>query len=365
VDRPGYCAIAGALIVRMSLRLRAFRRSVRGAETERFGPATLVYTDRPAAPYTILRRVFIRREHRAAGEILSHELAHVRQRHTLDILFVEALRAVCWLNPALPFYRRAMVLNHEYLADEAVVRQGTNRRQYLHTLITASTFGMNDPAFSLCFQNRSTLKKRVKMMMKKSSTVGRALRLAVVVPMAGLALYLFAGQAVAQEEEGIATENSVQSDDPASDYNRILNSHIDDSKALHLNNFSESEMARLEQLYDLMTPEQRAELSLIPARLGPLDKNTPTAKEFESWKDPAQYGVWIDGKRVENTELNRYKASDFSWYMASKLERNAANYGKQVYQLDLYTTPYFKEWNARRAADPKVYLRPNQSFKQK
>jgi bla regulator protein blaR1 len=52
----------------------------------------------------------------------SHELAHISQRHSLDILFIELITIVAWINPLLYLYRKSIQLNHEFLADEFVVK---------------------------------------------------------------------------------------------------------------------------------------------------------------------------------------------------------------------------------------------------
>jgi len=68
---------------------------------------------------------------------------------------------------------------------------------------------------------------------------------------------------------------------------------------------------------------------------------TPSTSQWESWQVPTEYGVWIDGRRVDNAQLQQYSPSDFSYYQVSKLLRNAVNYGKHKYHLSLMTKEYF------------------------
>lgn len=49
------------------------------------------------------------------------------------------------------------------------------------------------------------------------------------------------------------------------------------------------------------------------------------------------YGVWLDGKRIRNKELSKYQPKDFALYSVSRLAKNAINYGKHYYQVDLDT----------------------------
>jgi len=80
---------------------------------------------------------------------------------------------------------------------------------------------------------------------------------------------------------------------------------------------------------------------LMKDRLPPA-KKSPTKAQLDTWKDPKMYGVWIDGKRIDNKELTKYNPSDFVLYYNSKLTKTAVNYGKHYYQIDLYTA---KEYN--------------------
>ena len=72
----------------------------------------------------------------------------------------------------------------------------------------------------------------------------------------------------------------------------------------------------------------------------PSAKKPPNQAELNSWGDEKIYGVWMDGSRINNSELKKHKPSEFSWYNVSKLAKNAVNYGKHYYQVSLYTKDY-------------------------
>ena len=69
------------------------------------------------------------------SELIAHEKAHLDQKHTLDVLFVEILQIVFWFNPLLLFYKRAIKLNHEFLADQAVNAQFQSVKNYQNLLL--------------------------------------------------------------------------------------------------------------------------------------------------------------------------------------------------------------------------------------
>ena len=56
------------------------------------------------------------------------------------------------------------------------------------------------------------------------------------------------------------------------------------------------------------------------------------------------YGIWIDEKRVNNDVLKNYVNTDFAQVFVSKLMKNAINYGKHYYQVDLMTNDHYRDY---------------------
>ena len=87
--------------------------------------AKLILVPEKTLPHTFLNTIFINEteyiNRQIEAELYTHELTHVSQKHTLDILFIEILKTVFWFNPIFIFYKKAIQLNHEFLADEKVV----------------------------------------------------------------------------------------------------------------------------------------------------------------------------------------------------------------------------------------------------
>lgn len=94
--------------------------------------------------------------------------------------------------------------------------------------------------------------------------------------------------------------------------------------------------------------------NVVIPQLPPLPKQSPTTSDLQKWQNPAMYGVWIDDKRIKNENLTQYVPSDFSHYFVSKLCKNAKNYGKHYYQIDLMTNTYYKAYLKRNSAEPFV-----------
>ncbi len=121
-------------------------------------------------------------------QVLAHELAHVRQCHSWDTLFVQLVRCLLWFNPFAWLYVRELSTIHEYLADEAVLRQG-NEETYSHylQLLFKQATGMKYSPIVNNF-HFSTIKNRITMMNQPKSHRGWVKALSAL-PVAALLLF--------------------------------------------------------------------------------------------------------------------------------------------------------------------------------
>ncbi len=147
-------------------------------------------TDRKVSPFSWFHYIVLSRqdytEHDAA--VLAHERAHIRLRHSWDVLLVDTLTALQWFNPAMWMLRQDLRAIHEYEADGAVLSQGFNARQYQYLLITkVASIGGYSIANGI---SHSTLKNRIHMMLHKESRRSHLLKLLALVPIVGTAMAL-------------------------------------------------------------------------------------------------------------------------------------------------------------------------------
>ncbi len=123
-------------------------------------------------------------------EILTHEQAHIDLRHSWDVLFLGLVTLFQWWNPAAWLLSRELRQVHEYEADEAVLNQGVDVKQYQLLLIRKS---VGNQLFSMANNfNYQSLKKRIRMMTMNKSSRWNRLRALAVVPVIALALLAFA-----------------------------------------------------------------------------------------------------------------------------------------------------------------------------
>lgn len=166
--------------------------------------ATIVLLDEKILPHTFMRYIFINKEdyeaQRIEEELFTHELTHVTQKHTLDVLCVELFQIVFWFNPILRFVNKSIRLNHEFIADETVINAHENITNYQHILLDISTWNNTNCLSSNL--NYSLTKKRFQMMVKRSSRITKLATKISLIPIGIMFVFLFANTVVSQENNG-------------------------------------------------------------------------------------------------------------------------------------------------------------------
>ncbi len=171
--------------------------------------AQLVLVPEKTLPHTFLNTIFINEteynNREVEAELYTHELTHVTQKHTLDILFIEVLKTVFWFNPVFIFYKKAIQLNHEFLADEKVVHSYNNVPFYQSLLLSKANA---NPTFYLASNlNYLITKKRLLMMTKTTSKRKAIAKQALLLPAVTALLFSLCTKVVAQQT---ATQHNAQ-----------------------------------------------------------------------------------------------------------------------------------------------------------
>ena len=170
---------------------RHLRRMIKDSEQHSLEDGvTLAVVDLPVAPFSWMHTIVLSRidyEERNPS-ILVHERGHILQRHSWDIVFVEALTALQWFNPVVWLLRRDLRTVHEYEADAAVLSSGSDVSQYIQLLMRKA---MGTKACILANGiNNSTFKKRINMMLLNKSSRYNSLKLLALLPIIGVSLAL-------------------------------------------------------------------------------------------------------------------------------------------------------------------------------
>lgn len=173
-------------------------RTIRGGRRYAAGKFTLIVTqDTNVAPFSWLKYIVMSDDdYRASADvIITHESRHLQLNHWVDLLVAQLIAILQWFNPAAWLMREELKTVHEYQADEAVIASGANPKEYQMLLIKKAV-GARFPSLANSL-NHSKLKKRVTMMYKTKSSVGRRLRALAIVPSGILAVLALNQSAVA------------------------------------------------------------------------------------------------------------------------------------------------------------------------
>lgn len=130
----------------------------------------LVILEKECSPFSFMNYVFVSRplqNSKGYDRMMAHEMEHIKQGHSLDVLILELLTAFQWFNPFMWMLRRAIRENHEFLADQAVLSSGVNRGYYKKLLL--NQFAGGQLVLTNNF-NYSLIKNRIKMMSKIKSS---------------------------------------------------------------------------------------------------------------------------------------------------------------------------------------------------
>lgn len=138
------------------------------------------------------------------GEIiLRHETAHIRHRHSWDLIFADMCISLQWFNPAAWLAKRELQNVHEFEADELVINQGIDAKRY-QLLLIKKAVGTRLYSMANSF-NHSSLKKRITMMIKKQSNPWARLKYLYVLPLAAIAVAAFARPEISSELDEISS----------------------------------------------------------------------------------------------------------------------------------------------------------------
>lgn len=328
----------GVLIFAFKFCLNLYRMTskIKGHQKVKTQSFIHVLIQQLTTPHTFFYYIFLDKNafetQQIPKEVLLHEETHARQLHSIDILLIELFQIVFWFNPLVYIAKTSIKLNHEFLADAAVLESGISKPNYQNILLAFSSNAAPQPLANAI--NYSLIKKRFTVMKTQSSKTSIWIRSTLLLPLLALLLYSFSNkeEVVKTDTKESALSLIVASEEatPKHHYYKDVTFKIIDNK---------SNTTTIKTYHELTEAEKN---KLLPPPSKPISKQ-PSSEELSNWLDSKTYGVWVDGSRIKNSHLKDYNTDDFGIFYVSKLEKNAVNYGKHYYQVDLYTVEQFNE----------------------
>lgn len=234
-------------------------------------------------PHTFFRYIFLNRHkfetRQIPKEVLIHEETHAVQKHSFDILILEVLQVIFWFNPLIYIVKKSIKLNHEFLADKAVLNKGIDTSRYQNILLEFSSHSFQ-PRLANAI-NYSSIKKRFTIMKTQTTRKSAWVRSILFLPLLAIVLISFSSREIVKKDN--RTESEIQAtalQEKATrkmvvEYNALAkkyNSQPEDNREIEL-----KDLKRMKYIYHTMSDIQRAKAKPFPVIAPPAPPSVPVA----------------------------------------------------------------------------------------
>lgn len=215
-------------------------------------------------PHTFFSYIFLNQGEFEKGdipnEVLLHEETHAKQYHTIDVLLIELLQVVMWFNPLLLLFKKHIKLNHEFLADNAVIKKNKDPKKYQNTLLSYLSSDSAQKYQSVTMANAinySSIKKRFTIMKKETSKSRILIRTVLIVPLCALLFYGFSSKKIVERvvDPPISSLSILQeeaSQDQMEEYKTLAEKYSGVGLIV-----KKKDVERMNYLYGLMSNQQK------------------------------------------------------------------------------------------------------------
>lgn len=169
------------------IKLHRINRLKRNGWKQHFSDYTKIVVGNSTMAFSFFRNIFIgdRIRQDLHGQIIAHEKVHIRQCHSLDLMFFELMRIFNWFNPLVYVYQSRISELHEFIADSRIPGES---RKLQYELLLCSVFDTHDISFINQFFQSSLIKKRIVMLKKSPSPGIRKFKYLLLIPAVALML---------------------------------------------------------------------------------------------------------------------------------------------------------------------------------
>jgi len=187
-----YTTIVVVLLIRFLSSIVKISRLIGRHKVEKLESIRFMSTEEPGTPFSFFSWLFWDKNidlHTARGEqIFRHEVYHIQQRHSWDVMLMEAVRTICWINPFFHIMKKELRIIHEFLADRFAADE-ESKWEYAELLLMQA-LDSQQRLVTPFFHNQ--IKRRIAMITNPQKTSHRYLRKLLVLPLGALVLTLFA-----------------------------------------------------------------------------------------------------------------------------------------------------------------------------
>ena len=204
-----YLLISILVLIKITLEVISFFKSIQNQDRKNEENYTLINSSQHENPFSFFNYIIINQQQFSEEElnhILIHESIHVKQKHSFDVLFSRIICAILWINPVIWLYRKAIIQNLEFIADNETFLIINNKHAYQKTLLKVVINNNQSAITNQFFQ--SLIKKRIVMLNTNQSHKKKSWKYALILPFLIAFTLLFQIETVAQAKETTVEEST-------------------------------------------------------------------------------------------------------------------------------------------------------------
>lgn len=194
-----YVLVSLIIILKVGIEIASFFNKIIKLNKQKDTNFTLIYSNSTENPFSFFKYIVINPTLFSKEEykhIITHERIHVKQFHSIDVLISKVYCALFWINPIIWLYRKAMLQNLEFIADNHSLEQIESKYEYQKTLLKVvahqQTLSITNPFY------QSLIKKRIIMLQTNQSHKRNAWKYATILPVLVGFMLLFQMETIAQ-----------------------------------------------------------------------------------------------------------------------------------------------------------------------
>ncbi|MEO6980679.1 MAG: M56 family metallopeptidase, partial [Mucilaginibacter sp.] len=176
-----YLTGAAILLIMLFIKLYALFKMMRNERAVNEGKYRVIYLEGTDVAFSFFNYLFIGADTPGANTIIRHELVHIRQKHSADIILLELLKIINWFNPFVYVLQNSLRSVHEYIADEQTAAHEGDALTYASFLLN-NAYGVGGSSVTHSFFNYNLLKKRIVMLNQQRSGNLAKLKYLVAIP---------------------------------------------------------------------------------------------------------------------------------------------------------------------------------------
>lgn len=243
-----YVLVSLIIILKVGIEIASFFNKIIKLNKQKDTNFTLIYSNSTENPFSFFKYIVINPTLFSKEEyehIITHERIHVKQFHSIDVLISKVYCALFWINPIIWLYRKAMLQNLEFIADNHSLEQIENKYEYQKTLLKVvanqQSLSITNPFY------QSLIKKRIIMLQTNQSHKRNAWKYATILPVLVGFMLLFQIETIAQTKivvnskvvgyyTEVETDNLITSKTTNDEIKAIEKSFTTDDTTLKINN---------------------------------------------------------------------------------------------------------------------------------